>query len=188
MLTALCVALVMIGCAILGQFDWRTLRFGRGEAETLLSTLFFTAQILWLEWPVFRGNQSGRVTFAMFATIAIVLAPVAAFHATSWSDAAVLFSSVPVFALFALPTAICSVLAFLWMNHWQPHVDATSAGIIYCAEPLFATAFALFVPALLGPWVGVPYANETFTQHLIVGGSLITAANVAIAWRPPHDG
>ena len=33
----MCCALVLIGVAVLGRFDWHTLRFGRGEAETLLS-------------------------------------------------------------------------------------------------------------------------------------------------------
>jgi hypothetical protein len=46
---------------------------------------------------------------------------------------------------------------------WQPHVEATSAGIIYCAEPLFATAFALFLPVPLGQWLGIEYANDPCT-------------------------
>jgi drug/metabolite transporter (DMT)-like permease len=94
----------------------------------------------------------------------------------------------PAFAAVYLSlTLLCSLLAFLLMNHWQPHVDATSAGIIYCAEPVFATAFALFLPVPLGRWLGIEYANESFTLHLLVGGSLITAANILIALQPPRS-
>src|ERR1700722_19595442 len=50
-------ALVLLGAAIIGHFDWRTLRFGRGEWETLLSAMFFTGQILWIEKPEFAGNR-----------------------------------------------------------------------------------------------------------------------------------
>ena len=70
------------------------------------------------------------------------------------------------------------------MNRWQPHVDATTAGIIYCAEPLFATLFALCLPALLAALLGVAYANEAMTPHLIFGGALITLANLLIARDP----
>jgi drug/metabolite transporter (DMT)-like permease len=81
-------------------------------------------------------------------------------------------------------TLICSLLAFLLMNRWQRHVDATTAGIIYCAEPIFTTLFALFLPALLAPLLGITYANETATRHLLIGGSLITIANILIALKP----
>ena len=73
------------------------------------------------------------------------------------------------------------------MNHWQPRLDATSAGIIYCAEPVFATLLALFLPVPLGRWLGVEYANENFTTHLLLGGGLITAANILISIQPRRE-
>jgi drug/metabolite transporter (DMT)-like permease len=184
-----CIAMVMAGVAILGQFDWRTLRFGRGEFETLVGTAFFTAQILWLEWPVFRGNDMSRVSIAMFFSIAAVLTPFVIAHSQSITDLRLLALSGPTVAIFISLTLICSLLAFLLMNHWQPHIDATSAGIVYCSEPLFATAFALFLPIPLGHFLGIPYANETFTSHLLIGGGLITLANILISLLPapkPH--
>ena len=87
--TIVCVAMVLAGVGILGRFDWRALRFGRGEFETLLGTGFFTAQILWLDHPRFRGNDSGRMSIAMFFAIALVLAPVWLAHAQSPADVAV---------------------------------------------------------------------------------------------------
>src|SRR4051812_42395283 len=47
------LALMMAGIAILSTFDFRTFHLGRGEAETLLATIFFAGQILWLERPLF---------------------------------------------------------------------------------------------------------------------------------------
>jgi drug/metabolite transporter (DMT)-like permease len=67
-----CCALVLAGVAILGRFDWRALQFGRGEWETLLSSLFFMGQILWLEKKEFAANRAERLTFVMFATQALV--------------------------------------------------------------------------------------------------------------------
>ncbi len=184
-LTLLCVAMVMAGVAVLGRFDWRALRLGRGELETLISTVFFSAQILWLEQPIFRGNHTGRVSLAMFATIAVVNAPVFLWHAHSAADARALVVSGPVFGLFTGLTFFCSLVAFLMMNHWQPHVDATTAGIIYCAEPLFATFFALFLVEPLSAAIGLSArANESITPHLLIGGTLITLANLLIAWNP----
>lgn len=185
LLTLICVVLVMIGVAVLGRFDWRALHLGRGELETLISTLFFTAQILWLEKPIFRGNHTGRVTLVMFGIVAVVNTPVFLLHAPSPSDALAVFSSVPVFALFAGSAILCSLCAFLLMNRWHPKVDATTAGIVYCTEPLFATAFALFLPVLLSAAVGIGrIANETITAHLLIGGTLITLANILISWNP----
>ena len=182
--TILCVAMVLAGVGILGRFDWRALRFGRGEFETLIGTGFFTAQILWLDHPRFRGNDSGRMSIAMFFAIALVLAPVWLAHAQSPADVAVLVARPAIAVLFVSLTLVCSIAAFLLMNRWQPHLDATSAGIIYCAEPVFATALALFLPAPLGRWLGVEYANEAFTAHLLIGGGLITAANILISLKP----
>ena len=179
-----CVALVVAGVAVLAQLDWHAMRLGRGELETLISTLFFTGQILWLGRPAFRGNHTGRVTLVMFLTIAVLLAPVVATHAQRASDVLVLISTGPMAALLAALTLTCSLFAFLMMNRWQPFVDATTAGIVYCTEPLFATLFALFLPALFARFMGIGYMNEKATTHLLIGGSLITVANILIALKP----
>ena len=183
-ITMICIVMVMAGVGILGNFDWRVMQFGRGEFETLIATVFFTAQILWLDHPIFRGNNSTHVSIIMFAAIAIVLAPVWITHAQAFSDVAVVFANVPIFAIYVSVMAICSLGSFLLMNRFQPAVDPTTAGIIYCAEPLFATVLALVLPALLAPFLGITYANEQFTPALIVGGSLIILANALISLQP----
>ena len=73
----------------------------------------------------------------------------------------------------------------LMMNGWQRRVTATEAGLIYCAEPLFVSALALFLPGWFSLWTGVNYPNEHLTARLLAGGTLLTAANVLLQsrWR-----
>src|SRR5262245_15277730 len=45
-LIALCSIMVIAGVAVLSDVNWQTLRLGRGEFETLVASVIFTAQIL----------------------------------------------------------------------------------------------------------------------------------------------
>jgi drug/metabolite transporter (DMT)-like permease len=181
----LCCALVLAGVAVLGRFDWREMHLGRGEWETLLCSVFFMGQILTLERPEYAGNRPDRVTFVMFATQAVVfsvlalaLAPDAATLAAPWRNGA--------WVAFTVALAlVCTIGAFSIMVAWQPRITATEAGLIYCVEPIFASALALFLPALLSVWAGISYPNETATWTLLAGGGLITAANLILQLRPP---
>jgi len=47
-------------------------RIGRGELETLVSAVFFTFQILWLERPVFRPNRTRMVSTTMFLSMGLI--------------------------------------------------------------------------------------------------------------------
>ncbi|HNW40846.1 MAG TPA: hypothetical protein PKN08_02980, partial [Opitutaceae bacterium] len=58
-------------------------------------------------------------------------------------------------------------------------------GLIYCFEPIFASLFALALPAMLSRWCGIAYANETVTWSLLGGGALITLANALLHLRAP---
>ncbi|OYU99723.1 MAG: hypothetical protein CFE26_25155 [Verrucomicrobiales bacterium VVV1] len=71
------------------------------------------------------------------------------------------------------------------MNAWQPKITATEAGLIYCVEPVFGSVMALVLPAIFSAWAGINYGNEVATWTLLVGGGLITAANVLIQLQPP---
>jgi hypothetical protein len=51
-------------------------------------------------------------------------------------------------------------------------------------ESVFASMLALFLPALLSRWMGFDYPNELLTWQLLVGGGLITVANVLIQLKP----
>ena len=178
-------ALATAGIGVLAGLDWRTLRLGRGEAETMVSSGFFAAQIFWLERPAFARNGTTRVTVVMFAVLAAAALPVLAARApgagAAWTAA---FGSPAIVGCLLALTGLCTLTTFTLMNHWQRNLEATEAGLIYCAEPLWTSGFALFLPAWLAAWTATDYANETPTLRLLLGGGFITAANVCIQLRP----
>jgi drug/metabolite transporter (DMT)-like permease len=177
-------ALVLAGVAILGRFDWLELRFGRGEWETLLASLFFMGQILWLEKREYAANRAGQITFVMFATLAVIFGGLALATAPNLAALIIPWTS-PAWLGFTLTlTVFCTLGAFSLMNAWQPKITATEAGLIYCVEPIFGSLMALFLPALFSAWAGLDYLNETATWTLLVGGGFITLANVVIQLRP----
>jgi drug/metabolite transporter (DMT)-like permease len=182
-LTWICVALVLAGVAILGRFDFRALHLGRGELETLLSSVFFMLQMFALEDPRHAGNRTLAVTAVMFATVAVVFSALALVLAPAPLDCLQPWTSGPWLGFLGLLTLFCTLGAFTLMNRWQPQITATEAGLIYCFEPVFASVMALFLPGLFSRWAGFDYANETITWQLLAGGGLITLANVLLQLR-----
>jgi drug/metabolite transporter (DMT)-like permease len=180
-----CCALVLAGVAILGRFDWQELRFGRGEFETLLCSLFFMGQILTLERSDFADNRPMPLTFVMFVTQAAIFGLLAVVMAPSANALLVPWTS-PAWLGFTVTLALlCTYGSYTLMNTWQPKITATEAGLIYCIEPIFGTLMALLLPALFSVWAAIHYPNETATWTLLVGGGLITIANVLLQLRPP---
>lgn len=180
-----CTALMIIGIAILNRTDPRDLRLGRGELETLIGSFFFTGQILWLERPIYAKNNVNHFSFIMFLVTAAVAAPLAFATMKNPADFAQSFNSLPVIILVLALVLFCTMTAYMMMNRWQPHVTATEAGLLYCIEPVFASLFALFLPALISTATNINYANETLTWTLLTGGSIIIAANVLLQLKPP---
>lgn len=186
-------ALVLIGVATLGRFnplalfgdDGGSMRFARGEVETLLSSLFFMGQILWLEKKEYAANRPERLTLVMFATEAVVFGALALVTAPSAAALAVPWTSGAWLTFTLMLTGFCTIAAFLIMNTWQPKISATEAGLMYCVEPIFSSALALFLPAIFSGWAAIHYPNERLTLALIAGGGMITAANILIQLRPP---
>lgn len=176
-------AMVITGAAILSNVDWGQLHLGRGELEVIAASIFFTAQILWLEDPKYSANNPTRVTLIMFVVNLASILPTFFLVKPSWSAVVAVSNSTPVLALYALLTIFCTLAAYTMMNYWQPHIDATRAGLIYCAEPMFASVFALFLPRLLSEFAGINYPNENLTLNLFIGGGLITAANVLLLFN-----
>lgn len=173
-------ALVVAGVGVLGRVDVRAFRLGRGEVETIAGSLFFMAQILWLERREFVGNRVLPTTVVMFLVLG------AAFAAAAWALAP---SPLALTALMLSPawgsltvvlTVACTLFCFVVMNAYQPRITATEAGLIYALEPVSASVLALFLPAILSRWTGIAYANEVLTWHLVVGGVLLTGANVLV--------
>ena len=177
--------LVLAGIAILGRFDWETLSLGRGEWETLLASMFFMGQILWLEKEEFAGNRPGKLTLVMFATQAAVFCALACILAPDTRALLVPWCSPAWLSFTAILTVFSTLGAYVIMNTWQPKITATEAGLIYCVEPLFGSAMALFLPGMFSLWAAINYPNEHATVNLLVGGGLITAANILIQLNPP---
>jgi drug/metabolite transporter (DMT)-like permease len=160
------------------------MRIGRGELETLAASLFFTAQILWLERKNFAECRVAHTTMIQFTVMSLVGLPAALITTRQPADWFTAYQTGPTAGMLAILVILCTIGANLMMNHWQRHVGATVAGLIYCSEPVFASALALVLPAWLSAWSGVNYPNERLTTNLLVGGSLILVANVLAHWKP----
>jgi len=179
--------MVMAGGSILSGMSFGNLRLGRGELETLLAACLFTFQILALENPRYEGNRGTPVSFVMFLGIGVIFVPVTLLVATDVESCIKAGATMESFVLTAALALFCSVGAYVLMNHWQPKVPATEAGLIYTIEPVFTAVYVLYLPVVLGRFVGQSYPNETMTARLVAGGCLILAANVLMQWRkPPH--
>lgn len=179
--------LVLVGVGVLGHVDLKTFRLGRGEWETLLCSLFFMGQILWLDDKRYAENRPEKVAFVMFLVEGafftagtLATAPSAAALALPWTD-------LPWVGLTVILTLVCTVAAYLIMTRWQPILDATEAGLSYCIEPIFSSLMALFLPGIFSLWAAISYPNEHATSSLLIGGALITFANVVVQLRPKKD-
>ncbi len=176
----LCCALVLAGVGVLGHIHWGTLRLGRGEWETLLCSVFFMGQILGVENRKYAGNRPAVVTLIMFAVQGAAFLALAVGSAPSPHALLVPWASPAWVGLTLVLALVCTVAAFTLMTRWQPRITSTEAGLIYCAEPLFASVFTLFLPALISGWAAINYPNERATFSLIMGGGLITLANILV--------
>src|SRR5207302_472015 len=130
-------------------------------------------------------NRPERVTFVMFTTEAVVFWLLAFATAPNRHALIVPWSSMPWLGLTLILCVLCTYGSFSLMNRWQPKITATEAGLIYCIEPIFGSAMALFLPAIFSTWAGIDYPNESATWTLLVGGGLITLANVLLQTKPP---
>ena len=178
--TVICCLMVITGVGVLAGVNWQTFQLGRGELETIAASILFTGQILWLERPHYAGNNVKHFSFVMFALMAVLAAPLAWVTAPQPSDWLRAYQSPAALGFLAILVFLSTLGGYLIMNYWQRHVTATEAGLIYCAEPVFASLSALILPAFFSRWAGIHYPDETVTITLLVGGGLITAANILV--------
>lgn len=176
--------MVVAGAGVLTGINLRDFHIGRGELETLIGSTIFTGQILWLQRPKFAQNNVNHFTLVMFVVIAVTSLPVMLATGGRSDDWLAAWHSAPALVLMGVLTVFCTLGGYLLMNYWQPFLTATQAGLLYCLEPVFASLFALFLPGWFSSFAGIAYANETLTFHLLLGGGLITVANVLIQFQP----
>jgi len=186
--TFMCIALVVAGVAVLAEISFHSFRLGRGEIETLLASFLFTGQILGLNHPRYAANRTLAFTLVMLLATALVGVPFVLASAPDAAACITAYASPAACGFLAIIILFCTLAAFLVMNVWQRNVTATEAGLIYCAEPVFASLLALFLPGIFSAWAGIHYPNETVTAKLLLGGGLITAANVLLQsrWLESH--
>ncbi|MCG3147687.1 MAG: hypothetical protein PCFJNLEI_01128 [Verrucomicrobiae bacterium] len=175
--------LVVIGMAVLCGVDWRDLRLGRGETLTLLCSLVFVGDILWLDRKEFARIDKLTGSVIMFGVIAVVGMPVTWWMRPATGLTWATYGDVSVWIISLVLVLVPTLFSFTMMNLWQPAISPTHASLIYCAEPVFASLFALWLPAWLAAVGEVSYGNETLTANLWIGGSLITAANILVQRR-----
>jgi drug/metabolite transporter (DMT)-like permease len=180
---ALACIMVLAGVAELSNLHLSHFNIGRGEAETILASIFFTGQILLLERPAYSANRAVPVTMIMFAVTALLILPVAAVSGAGWSPWRAVYSTPASIGLTVFLGTLCSVVPYTIMNRWQQHIPAAHASLIYTFEPLLASVFALFMPGWLSHFASVDYPNETMGTHLILGGGLVIAANILVLWK-----
>ena len=177
---AVCTLLVLIGMAILSKLTWSSMRLGPGEWKTIVAATFFTGQILLLEQPKYAENRGITITILCMAGTGLMAASCAAPYTHDWAGFFGRWMEVPDLVVLGVLTVGSTLFSYLMMNKWQKFVKATEAGLIYCMEPVFTSLYVLFLPAMLGQWAGVKYENEVLTVALIVGGSLVTLANLLL--------
>lgn len=181
--TFLSIALVLVGLTVLAGLSLQDLRLGRGETETLIGSFMFAGQILWLERPRYAANDPLRFSLVMFVVMALICLPGVWLTAPSVEACVRAYGSPAAIGFLVTLVVVCTLGGYLFMNRWQRDVTATEAGIIYCVEPVIASALALFLPAWISIWADISYSNETLTPRLLIGGGLITAANVLLQKR-----
>ena len=167
-------------------------RWRIGDTLTLVAVIFFSFQIVLLD-TLGKRMDTLLVTPSMFATAAtlaivtfLLLSGGAESSPTSDSVAQSqqnatwwkLATGPPFLSLVAVLSVFSSLIAFAWMNKYQPRITATQAAVVYTLEPLFALVWALFLPAILAPLINVDYANEQVSSELFIGGGLLVVANL----------
>ena len=180
LLLCVCALLVIAGMSVLCRIQWNDLQLKRGEWLTLLAAALFTGDILWLDRSEFASTDKMRATVVMFATMAVCLLPVAIAGSPATNAWAHAYRTPAVLTMLVILLGASTLVAFTIMNVWQPHIAPTHATLIYCAEPVFASLYALFLPGWLAQLGRFNFVNESLSAHLWIGGGLITIANILI--------
>jgi drug/metabolite transporter (DMT)-like permease len=154
-------------------------RLAIGDLLTLLSAVMFAVQILTLD-RFGKDRDAARFTPAMFAAASALAGFSFALSlwfvpssAAAWKE---LLVDPPFLGVLAALVVFCSIFAFLGMNRFQPWISAEQAAVVYTLEPIFATLWAVALPALLAPRLGVDYPPESLHLDFWIGAGLILVA------------
>jgi drug/metabolite transporter (DMT)-like permease len=161
---------------------------GEGEGLTLAATLLFAGQVLLLD-RLGKQVRSAYLTVGFLGVAAVLTLALGIAVAAvrpglgAWLQwVADMLRQPAVLGDVALLVLLPTVLAFHWMNTYQPLVSAGRAALIYLLEPLFAVMFS------------VAWGHDQVTTRLFLGGGLILAGNLLVEapywiqqWRRKRD-
>ena len=146
-----------------------------GELLTIFASVLFTGQVLALD-HYGKTSDPARLTLAMFAATALVnLVAAAAIGGGSAFRPEVLgalFGDPSFVGLLLFIAIFSSVGALHLMNKYQPLLTPAIASVIYCLEPVFATAASVAV------------GTETLAAATLGGGTIILVAVLIVARAP----
>ncbi len=173
-LNLLGLAVALAGTAVLGLKWNEGWSLGTGEALTLLASLLFALELLLLD-RLGRTVNSAHLTAGFLGTSAVLTAAAATAVAATgpglgaWAEwVADMLRKPPVRRDLALLTLLPTVLAFHWMNVYQPRVPVSRAALIYLLEPVFSAAFSVW------------WQLDEVTGSLLLGGGLVLAGNLLV--------
>lgn len=174
-LALLGIGLGLLGTALLPEKDSETgWTLNVGDLLTLLASMLFAVEILLLD-RLGQNVPAGHLTVSFFAVTAFLSLLLAlggsAFDGgvSSWLRWLIDLLSRPGTALdVGIMTVFCTVLAFHWMNVYQPQVSASRAALIYLLEPVFATIFS------------IAWGKDQLTTRLLLGGGIILGGNLLV--------
>jgi drug/metabolite transporter (DMT)-like permease len=158
---------VLLAAAGLAAFSFDGLGLGRGELLSLAAAVLYAGHIVIMgRWSV--AESAWTLTTVQMIAITVVLAVPTLLrgieppeHGSDW------------LAIGYLSLA-ASALAIGIQTWAQSRIQATHAAVIMAAEPLWAAGLA------------VAFTAETVNIRLVVGGSLLLAANIVIALSQPE--
>jgi drug/metabolite transporter (DMT)-like permease len=172
--TLLGLAVGVAGTAVLGLTTEGGWSVGPGEVKTAVASVLFAGQILLLD-RLGKTVRSEYLTVAFLGVTGVLGAVLAAALAGTgpgfgpwWAWLTDLVRRRDVAVDVALLVLLPTVLAFHWMNVYQPRVSAGRAALIYLLEPIFAAA------------AGVAWGYDSVTLRLLAGGFLIVAGNLLV--------
>jgi drug/metabolite transporter (DMT)-like permease len=173
-LNLLGLAVALAGIAVLGLKLEEGWRLGPGETLTLLASLLFALELLQLD-RLGRAVNSAHLTVGFLGASAVLAGLASGAVAArgpgpgEWAAwVGDMLGRPPVLRDLALMTLLPTVLAFHWMNVYQPRVPASRAALIYLLEPVFSAAFSVW------------WEHDRVTASLLLGGGLVLAGNLLV--------
>lgn len=181
-LTLLGLAVGLAGCAVLVE-GWK---MGVGEGLTLLASFLFAVELVMLDRlgkTMSPSHFSAAFLFvnAAGAALGAVLVALLGPGLGAWASwTAAMLSRGPIVSVIVLLAIFPTVIAFHWMNTYQPQVPASRAALIYLLEPVFTSVVSLAVHYTTGD-----DGYDKLTLPLVLGGVLILVGNLLVELKGP---